>query len=92
VSNLEEEKACSTIIKQPIVDGYLRNDSKKRLLKEARKIKLAQALYLIKKCQVPVKAAAKRLRINYARLRWIVKDGIDDPEVAFRRKQHRDRF
>jgi hypothetical protein len=48
VSNLEEEKACSTIIKQPIVDGYLRNDSKKRLLKEARKIKLAQALYLIK--------------------------------------------
>lgn len=44
---------------------------------------LKEAYYLVYDCKLPIKQAAKRLKIRYQRLLKIIKEAIVDPKVAF---------
>jgi len=74
------------------LDGTGRTADRKRREKELRKSKLTEAHYLMHACDVPVNKVAKRLHINYDRLRSIKRQNVQDPEVALGRKTVVKRF
>ena len=69
-----------------------RGKVRRREEKEIRKMKLAEAHYLMSECQVPIAKVAKRLRLSYSFLRRVNKLGMFDPKTAFTRRGHRPRF
>ena len=75
-----------------VADMTGRGKVRRREEKEIRKVKLAQAHYLMSECQDPIAKVAKRLRLSYCFLRRVKKLRMLDPETAFTRRVHRPRF
>ena len=69
-----------------------RGKVRRRKEKKIRKMKLAEAHYLMSECQVPIAKVAKRLRLSYSFLRRVNKLGMFDPKTACTRRGHRPRF
>lgn len=53
---------------------------------------LKEAYYLVYDCQMPIKQAAKRLKIRYQRLLKIINEAIVDPKVAFAKQRSKPKF
>ena len=46
-----------------------------------RKVVLEQALYLMNKCEVPLKVVMKRMKLKRVLLERLKKSGIPDPDL-----------
>lgn len=64
----------------------------KREIKEDLKMTLKEIHYLVKECKVPLAKVSKRVKLSKGKIKRIIENDIEEPEIAFTRSVTRPRF